>query len=546
MTGVGAFRRKQGSVEGQYDGEPKALHIIGYEETFINDDSSEGCSSPLSSQEFPNDEDEIHSLHIIVKDDIKVEEEEIPVTMKEDEAITDIVTGEHQEDSRSSSDSQLSFTLNCKIEDDDFLQYSHSALQSTDTSDQDECDIDNSDIVTTVYIGGKMFPCTECDKCFTQHAALIRHQRSHTGEKPFPCSECGKSFTRKSILVEHQRIHTGEKPFSCGECGRRFTQKSSFAVHQRIHAKEESFICSHCGKGFTEKLNSHTRGEEISCLNCREKDIQKPDAVGQEEDKKPYTCSECGRCFTSKSKLNVHEKVHKGEKPYPCSECKKCFSRKSVLVEHQRIHTGEKPFTCPKCWKSFTQRSGLVMHQKVRSCEKTFSCLDCGKEFSQTLNCQEEEKPRSCPECRGPDIDAQSNDEPPKCVGLNSDKTNRSIKHKAATREESFHCSRCGKSFMYRSEFLKHEIIHTGEKPFSCFDCGKRFNQKTNLLHHLTIHTGEKPFKCSDCGKSFRLKASFLAHQRVHSGEKPYSCPECGKCFTQKSNLLRHKVLHTS
>ncbi|XP_073542321.1 uncharacterized protein [Phyllobates terribilis] len=512
------------------------------------DGSPEGCSSRCSSQDFTDyQDDSLQNLQIIVKDEIKEEEDEIPVTRIEDEGTTDM-NAEHQEDSRSSSDSQDSVTLNCKIEDDDFMQYS--VFQGSDLSDQDECDIDNSDIVTTVYVGGKMFPCTECDKCFTQHAALIRHQRSHTGEKPFPCSECGKSFTRKSILVEHQRIHTGEKPFSCSECGRRFTQKSSFAVHQRIHTREESFICSHCGKGFTKKLNRHTRGEEISCLICREKSKEKPDAVQLEMDKRPFTCSECGKCFTNKSKLNIHEKIHKGEKPYPCSECKKCFSRKSVLVEHQRIHTGEKPFTCSKCWKSFTQRSGLVMHQKVRSCEKVFSCSDCGKQFTQASNSEEAEGPISCPECQEPGINAQSADEPlisHTCSeSINCEKTNCATKHKTPAREESFHCSQCRKSFMYRSELMKHEIIHTGEKPFSCYDCGKCFNQKTNLLHHLTIHTGERPYKCLDCSKSFRLKASFLAHQRVHSGEKPYSCPDCAKSFTQKSNLLRHQVLHTS
>ncbi|PIO12565.1 hypothetical protein AB205_0000810, partial [Aquarana catesbeiana] len=44
---------------------------------------------------------------------------------------------------------------------------------------------------------------------------------------------------------------------------------------------------------------------------------------------KRLSCTECGKCFPSKSKLNVHIRSHTGEKPYSCPECGKCFSEKS-------------------------------------------------------------------------------------------------------------------------------------------------------------------------------------------------------------------------
>ncbi|KAM4034518.1 uncharacterized protein ACNLHF_021156 [Anomaloglossus baeobatrachus] len=283
----------------------------------------------------------------------------------------------------------------------------------------------------------------------------------HSGTKMFQCGECGKWFAKKSNLFVHQRIHTGEKPYSCSECGKCFTSQSGLYQHEWTHT------------GY-----------------------------------KPFSCTECGKCFTRKSFLSRHKLLHTGKKPFPltCSECGKCFTKKSGLVDHQRIHTGEKPFSCSECWKCFISKTSLRDHQRTHTGEKPFACSHCGKAFIQKYVL---------------------------------------VQHlKIHSGEKPHLCTECGKCFAQKSNLLKHQKFHTGEKPYPCSECGKRFTQKSDLVYHQKIHTEEKPFLCSDCGKCFITKVKLGVHQRTHTGEKPYLCSQCGKCFTRKSGLVYHQRKH--
>ncbi|XP_072279321.1 LOW QUALITY PROTEIN: uncharacterized protein [Pyxicephalus adspersus] len=198
---------------------------------------------------------------------------------------------------------------------------------------------------------------------------------------------------------------------------------------------------------------------------------------------KPYSCSQCGKCFTRRAYLAKHQVIHAGLTPFSCSDCGKCFTRKTSLLSHQRTHSGLKPYSCPECGKCFTWRTTFIEHQRSHTGVRPYSCSECGK-----------------------------------CFSLSS---SYSKHQKIHTGEKPHSCTECGRHFTRSDHLMIHQRTHTREKPYSCAECGKCFNEKARLVTHQVVHTGIHPFSCSVCGRGFITNSRLVKHQQIHLSLEP-------------------------
>uniref|UniRef100_A0A671QM93 Zinc finger protein 2 homolog n=1 Tax=Sinocyclocheilus anshuiensis TaxID=1608454 RepID=A0A671QM93_9TELE len=106
-------------------------------------------------------------------------------------------------------------------------------------------------------------------------------------------------------------------------------------------------------------------------------------------------------------------------------------------------------------------------------------------------------------------------------------------------------CQQCTKYFIYRSDLVKHQEIHTQAGTHECPQCGQVFDDSAQLVSHRSTNCNSRVFKCIKCTAHFRSLRTLYRHNRVHKEKKTtHKCPECGRLFTSLSRLVGHRRTH--
>jgi len=274
-------------------------------------------------------------------------------------------------------------------------------------------------------------------------------------------------------------------------------------------------------------------------------------------------CDLCGARYLSQLKYEFHMERHKLDKmdKYTCTICEKEASSENLLWDHYfHAHKSSVRYACTQCGKLFAKKPRLNGHQKRHGhsgmkeihFETGTDEMNVDQARQAIANEIQERVAVNCSLCGKliTDLDPAAINDLATCAACEDSTLSLMVDGNEAKviSPRQYHCSKCPKHFVRKERLEFHEMRHNENmNEFVCSTCGKEFSAENSLYeHYLFVHKGARPHICELCGKSFQLKARLKEHHRTHTGERPYQCDICNlRCMTTNA-LKLHRKTHFS
>uniref|UniRef100_A0A8C5MG24 C2H2-type domain-containing protein n=1 Tax=Leptobrachium leishanense TaxID=445787 RepID=A0A8C5MG24_9ANUR len=195
---------------------------------------------------------------------------------------------------------------------------------------------------TVSFEGGNL---TDTDICSAMEDAVLEYSSIDIKEELASCDEGDFSDTdihptTKHKHIEYPSINIKEELASCEEVND--TDMDMESAYTGVYIKEEClsgdvFFRDNdtCTKnGNTDKC--HLTYASPSCIPFPSfsSTVEQP---SNHTGDKQFSCSECGKFFTTKSNMQAHHRVHTGEKKFSCSECVNHSLKSGTHRHHQTL-----------------------------------------------------------------------------------------------------------------------------------------------------------------------------------------------------------------
>ncbi|XP_033338039.2 uncharacterized protein LOC117227141 [Megalopta genalis] len=383
--------------------------------------------------------------------------------------------------------------------------------------------------------------------------STVDHERSSTmdyikDENAINESRCNESNETNSHLsnISIKRISAGcEKSTS----GRETHRTRRTTVFKRVTSMENL-------RNHKERQRQYIKKNANIKRDIVENDYS--DNVRDMVSQRPYTCSKCSRCYSSKKSLDRHIVTH-NEKKFTCDKCNKQFLQLSDLVKHNKLHKVKekvKPVLCSICNKSFKKTDTMVRHLNIHKRANPKEVLSILKEIrdKRKLENISEESVTEMNDARKEIRDSHVHNEGRSAIKKYTLGTEFRDPDMLNARVDVFdstafyRCKYCNKSCTTDKLLQDHLLSHT-EKKFICNVCNMKFFRQDRLESHKKRYghnedeTSLEIQKPSDDKSAIKLINSWIREELDSDNEeKGFPCKICGKSYDTKRSLSKHQL----